>query len=47
MVSTINIYSTHMHYKERVVYVLVNTGVEIDDNVDSRDEDFGRNEDDY
>lgn len=45
MVSTINIYR---HALRRVRYVCsVNTGVEIDDNIDSRNEDFGRNEDDY
>lgn len=43
---TINIYITNIPYAKGVVRALVNTGVEIDDNIDSRDEDFGRNEDD-
>lgn len=33
--------------KEYVVGALINTGIEVDDNVDGRDEDFGRDEYDY
>lgn len=33
--------------KKYASYALINTGVEVDDNVDSRDEDFGRDEYNY
>lgn len=42
-------YTSILHHTHRYeeCECLVNTGVEVDDNVDSRDEDFGRDEDDY
>lgn len=41
------IYITHLRPEECVTCVLINTGVEIDHNVDSRDENLGSDENNH